>query len=262
MRIRKIKNCIILVIGILCILYYLAMGIAVRFGQSLLWLWPLAGAVCILHFFIVHRSIRTGEPVPLPKWCITVWRIALAVGFTLFLLVQVSILIAASKTPPAGLDSLIILGAKVNGTQPSGALNERISSAARYLNDNPDTFCIASGGQGPDEGISEAECIRRGLTELGISEDRILLEDLSTDTSTNFTNSFRLLPESTRTVGVVTNDFHVLRALWTARELSDLQFYGIPAASSSGGYIHYCVREFCAIIVGILTGELKPGALY
>ena len=95
----------------------------------------------------------------------------------------------------------------------------------------------------------------------GIDESRVLLEELSTDTTTNFINSFRLLPENTGTVGVVTNDFHVLRALWTARELSDLQFWGIPARSSSGGYVHYCVREFCAIIVGVLTGELKPGSL-
>ena len=261
MRIRRIKNNIILVIGLLCILYYLAMGIAVRFGQSLLWLWPLVGAVCILHFFIVRRSLRSGNPVPLPKWCILLWRIALAIGFSLFVFVQVSILAAASKTPPDGLDTIIVLGAKVNGTQPSGALNERISSAARYLDENPGTLCIASGGQGQDEGISEAECIRRGLVLRGIDESRILLEDLSTDTTTNFINSFRLLPENAGTVGVVTNDFHVLRALWTARKLSDLQFCGISARSSSGGYVHYCVREFCAIIVGVLTGELKPGSL-
>ena len=261
MYIRKIKNNIILVIGILCILYYLAMGFAVRFGQSLLWLWPLVGSVCILHYFIVRRSIRSGEPVPVPKWCILLWRIALALGFSVFILVQTCILIAASKTPPAGLDAIIVLGAKVNGTQPSGALNERISSAAHYLKENPETLCIASGGQGPDEGISEAECIRRGLVMLGIDEKRIILEDSSTDTTTNFVNSFHFFPESTQKVGVVTNDFHVLRALWTARELSNLHFHGIPARSSSGGYIHYCVREFCAIIVGVLVGELKLGSL-
>ena len=261
MRIRKIKNDVILVIGILCILYYLAMGFAVRFGQSLLWLWPLVGAVCILHWFVVRKSIRSGKPVPMPKWTITLWRVALAVGVVLFIAVQSAILITASKQPPQGLDTLIVLGAKVNGTQPSGALNERISAAYRYLADNPDTVCIASGGQGEDEGISEAECIRLGLLARGISDDRILLEDRSTDTSTNFLNSFLLLPDGTETVGVVTNDFHVLRALWTARELSDLQFSGVPAGSSSGGYVHYCVREFCAILVGLLTGELKLSSL-
>ncbi len=257
MRIRKIKNDLILAIGILCILYYLAMGFAVRFGQSLLWLWPLVGAVCILHYFIVRRSIITGDPVPMPKWCITIWRAALAVGFTLFVAIQAAIFITASKTPPAGLDAIIVLGAKVNGTQPSGALNERIVSACRYLEANPGTLCIASGGQGEDEGISEAECIRRGLIQRGISESRICTEDASTDTSTNFINSFLLLPEGVKKIGVVTNDFHVFRALWTARELSDLQFFGISARSSSGGYIHYCVREFCAIIVGVLLGELQ-----
>ena len=59
MRIRKIINDIILVLGILCILYYLGMGFAVRFGQSLLWLWPLMGGIFILHWAVVNRSIKT-----------------------------------------------------------------------------------------------------------------------------------------------------------------------------------------------------------
>lgn len=256
MRTRRIVNNCILVIGILFILYYLAMGFAVRFGQSLLWLWPAMGVLFIFHWFIVNRSIKTGKPVPLPKWAITLCLILIAAALLLFATVQGFIVSAAVEKPPADLDCIIVLGAKVNGTQPSGALSQRIHAAYRYLSGNPDTVCIATGGQGEDEGISEAECIRRGLTALGIPDERIILEEAATDTTTNFLNSFRLLPDGAKEIGVVTNDFHVLRALWTARELSDLNFYGVSARSTPWGYIHYCLREFCAIAVGILTGEL------
>ena len=255
MQTRKIINDRILVIGILCLLYYLAMGIFVRFGQSLLWLWPLMGSLFILHWLIVRRSINTGKPLPLPRWAVIICIVLIALVLLLFFSVQVLISSAASQTAPADLDCIIVLGAKVNGTQPSGALSQRIEAAYRYLSDNPGTVCIATGGQGDDEGISEAECIRRGLTSLGIPDDRIILEDAATDTATNFTNSFLLMPEGTVKAGVVTNDFHVLRALMTARELSDLDFYGISARSTPWGYIHYSLREFCALAVGIISGE-------
>ena len=254
---RKVINNIILVIGILCILYYLAMGFAVRFGQSLLWLWPLMGAVCIFHWCVVNRSIKTGRPVPLPKWVRTIFVILIAAALLIFTAVQIVIASAAAEKPPQGLDCIIVLGAKVNGTQPSGALSQRIHAACRYLADNPDTLCIATGGQGEDEGISEAECIRRGLTALGISDDRIIMEEAATDTTTNFINSFRLLPDGAHNIGVVTNDFHMLRALMTARGLSDLNFYAVSARSTPWGYIHYCLREFCALAVGLVTGELR-----
>ena len=256
MRTRKIINDIILIIGILCILYYLAMGFAVRFGQSLLWLWPLMGAVCIFHWSVVNRSIKTGRPVPLPKWVRSVCLILIAAALLLFTAVQIVIASAAAEKPPQDLDCIIVLGAKVNGTEPSGALSQRIQAANRYLSDNPDTLCIATGGQGEDEGISEAECIRRGLVSLGIPDYRIIMEDAATDTTSNFINSFRLLPDGSEEIGVVTNDFHMLRALWTARELSDLSFFAVSARSTPWGYVHYCLREFCAIAVGIVTGEL------
>ena len=45
-----------LVFGICCILYYLAMGIMVRFGQSLLFLWPMLGLACITRWLLWRRA--------------------------------------------------------------------------------------------------------------------------------------------------------------------------------------------------------------
>ena len=159
--------------------------------------------------------------------------------------------------PEAGLDCIIVLGAKVNGTEPSGALAQRIDAAAEYLMANPDTVCIASGGQGDDEGISEAECIRRYLINYGIDPERVLLEDKSTSTLTNIENSLKLLPEGAENIGIVTNDFHIFRALATARHVSALNFSGIPAPSTGYGFTHYALREFLAVGAGLIKGELS-----
>lgn len=73
---------------------------------------------------------------------------------------------------------------------------------------------IASGGQGEDEGISEAECIRRGLVARGVPEERILLESLSTSTRENLRFSLEKLENPDElSIGVVTNNFHVFRAM-------------------------------------------------
>ena len=254
---RKIINDLILLLGVFCFVYYLGMGIFVRFGQSMLWLWPLGGTVCLVRYFLVRRSIRAGVRVPLPRWFIVLWRVCLAAGFAFFFFVEYFVCAGAFEQAPAELDCVIVLGAKVNATAPSGALRQRIDAAAGYLEANPDTLCIASGGQGDDEGISEAQCIRDNLMALGIDGARIVLEDRSVDTYTNLQNSIPLLPEGTRTVGIVTSDFHVFRSLRTAAFQGwDYEFYGIPARSSRSGFLHYAVREFCAIVVSTLEGNL------
>ena len=64
---------------------------------------------------------------------------------------------------------LIILGAKVNGIRPSRALQHRIDVAAAYAKAHPHVELIATGGQGPDEGMAEARVIERQSRTLSIA---------------------------------------------------------------------------------------------
>lgn len=102
---RKIINDLILLLGVFCFVYYLGMGIFVRFGQSMLWLWPLGGTVCLVRYFLVRRSIRTGERVPLPRWFIVLWRVCLAAGFAFFFFVEYFVCAGAFEQAPAELDA-------------------------------------------------------------------------------------------------------------------------------------------------------------
>ena len=54
------------------------------------------------------------------------------------------------------LDYIIVLGAHVDGTRMTLALLERARRALLYLEENPGTKAVLSGGRGDGERISEA----------------------------------------------------------------------------------------------------------
>ena len=239
-------NRLFLYAGILTLIYYLGQGITVRFGQSLLYLWLMLSAVCFGRFFLWKWAWKHGKSAPIPRLWLRAVNIVVIAAVAVFLAAE-------------GLDAIIVLGARVDENGPSGSLRQRISAARVYLEENPDTVCIASGGQGEDEPMSEAECIRDHLVAGGIDADRILLEDRSTSTEENMRYSLpmlRSLETDVESVGIVTNDFHVFRALCLARKNGGFTFYGVPARSTVFGFIHYAMREFFTLSVSLVRGYI------
>lgn len=64
------------------------------------------------------------------------------------------------KNTATNQKTLIVLGCRVKGDVPSLALQKRADAAYFYLLKNPDCVAILSGGQGKDENISEAACLK------------------------------------------------------------------------------------------------------
>ena len=128
----------------------------------------------------------------------------------------------ASHTPADALPhgcTVLVLGCGVNGTEPSAMLRARCEHALEILQRDETAVCVASGGQGRGEDISEAEAIRRYLTERGIAAERIFCETRSTDTLQNVNNSLALI-EKERLDGplvVVSDRFHLWRGRYYAR---------------------------------------------
>jgi uncharacterized SAM-binding protein YcdF (DUF218 family) len=147
---------------------------------------------------------------------------------------------------PKHADYIIVLGARVKGTVPSLAFASRIKAAANYLKENENTIAIASGGKGPGEDISEAESIRRELIKLGISESRILMENRSTDTYENINYSRKLIPKNAQSGLVVTNTFHIYRAVSIASD-QGLEVEGLPAKTPVQAVVKSYTREYLAI---------------
>lgn len=113
----------------------------------------------------------------------------------------------------------VVLG---GGLQADGTPNESTlarADAAADLARARDVALIVSGshGNGPKPNIPEAEFIARRLAELGVSPDRIFLEDQSRDTLSNaaFVAERYLSGIVPRQLFIVTSPFHMARSLAT-----------------------------------------------
>lgn len=171
----------------------------------------LAAAACVIFFELLHKY----EDKDI---CKTVRKISICLVLLLlaaFTVTEVMIISASFGTNSENADYIVVLGAGVNGTEPSLSLRNRLDAAAKYLNDNPDALCIASGGQGAGEDISEAECMARFLISKGISAARIIKEDKSTTTEENVKFSLdiiKLLGKEDPKIAVISSEYHLFRA--------------------------------------------------
>ena len=161
------------------------------------------------------------------------------------------ILSAAHPGSQTACDYIIVLGAGVNGSKPSLSLQERIQAAYDYLTANPNTIAILSGGQGSGEEITEAACMYRELTDMGIDGSRLLLEEKSTSTIENLTFSLELAETQfgsrPQRMGIVSSEYHLFRAGLFAKELG-LESFGIPAKTAWISLrLNYYLREIAAV---------------
>lgn len=155
------------------------------------------------------------------------------------------------------LEYMIVLGAQVKEDGPSKVLQYRLDTAITYLNENPDTVCIVSGGKGTNEVVSEAEGMYQYLIEHGIEKERIRLEDKSTNTKENIQYSKELMGEAYENVGIVTNNFHVYRAVQLAKTQGLKNVCGIAAKSTVCYLPNNVLRECLGIVKEWICGNVS-----
>lgn len=236
-------------LGILCLLYYILLviraGIMVNFG----WFWLMAGAG-----FLLAAYLRSALKCSAAIWISRLMVAALAAVVILIGIFSVQVISGMHPSAPEQLDYVIVLGAQVRGKAPSLALSQRIEKAVEIAARDPDVILILSGGQGRGEEISEAQCIRNELTAAGVEEERLILEDQSTSTRENLLFSDRLTGCAKKRCGILSNDFHLSRALKIAGKVGYEDVYGIAGRSEVLMKPHYIVREAVALIAGVLRG--------
>ena len=177
-------------------------------------------------------------------------------GLALTAFLTAQILSGFHKTAGPGCDYLIVLGAQVYETGPSVVLRCRLDAAADYLKENEETLCIVTGRKGYNEPVSEAEGMRDYLISVGIDEERILLEPLAKNTRENLLYSRKLLSSPEASVAIVTNNFHVYRALVLAKEAGIADVSAISAPSVPWYLPNNILREVLALMKEYLFSRL------
>lgn len=226
-------------------------------GAGFLYAFAIAGS-CVLLFYGLLNLLMIHLSDSVVRTIVNVMRHAIRIGAALLLVgfVVAEILIVGGGESDAGpgADYVIVLGAALHGETPSKILDGRLEAALDYLERNPDTKAVLSGGQGSGEDISEAEAMRRYLEAGGISSERLLLEDRSTNTAENIRFSKELIESGARVV-LVSNEFHLFRSRRIAR-LNGLNAEAI-AAPTPYWYLKvgYYVREYFSV-VGMYLGRV------
>lgn len=181
-----------------------------------------------------------------------------ASAFLIYAVIISGLMVYAMVKKPAPDSTAVVLGAQVKPWGASALLRQRIEAAQRYLEDNPSAAAVVSGGQGPDEPMSEAQCMFNNLTEAGITADRVIMEDRATNTDENIRYSLSLIREKELNpdIAVVTDSYHQLRARIILHKTdSQVKAGAINARNNQIGllaYPTYFVREWIAIPVELI----------
>ncbi len=250
---RKLSN-ILFIAGLLSYLYTIIIIYYVGQKLSLWWIWLVAGTFFLFIAMAIKYTIRYNITYPLGT------KIGIGIFVTIcsliFAVVFGNILYYGQNKKVENANYLIVLGAKVNGTTVSRALRYRLDEAVDYMLEYPETKAIVSGGQGNGEDISEAEAMYQYMVTKGIDAERILKEDTSTNTKENIKNSIALMEKNKGSTLIVTNSFHVYRAMEIGKKQGIENLGSLSAPTDKILWIHYHVREVLAVIKYKLFGDI------
>ena len=128
------------------------------------------------------------------------------------------------------------------------SLQSRLDTAYDVLEMYPGALCIVSGGQGPNEPVSEAQAMRAYLLGRGVEGRRIIMEPDSRNTAENMKFSSAIMASlGGGKAAVVTNDYHIYRALATAKRF-DIDAFGIGAPTNWRIWLAVRIREYVGIV--------------
>lgn len=126
----------------------------------------------------------------------------------------------------------LVLGLALENGKPTDDLLSRLDTAQRYLEEHPDAALILTGGNPDAAGKTEAAVMRDILVERGVPEEKLLLEDQAETTKENFRNA-RRMTDLDAPVVLITSDYHMDRAVRTAKAAGFKDVLRLPAPSSA-----------------------------
>lgn len=204
--------------------------------------------VCTLGMAI---ALQYKKMVTKGGWQKVLVRLALAfyilgIGWAGYLTV---LIVSYQAAPPPTGRNVIVLGAQVYSAERMGvSLRNRVDRAAGYLQENPESECIVTGGQGNNEPCAESLTARNALLRMGIEPERIFSEDKSRNTRENLEYAMETAQANglSTEVVVVSQSFHLYRAVRLA-ESAGFTASGLAAETDPIIYPSYYGRELLSL---------------
>ncbi len=248
---RKHGSSLLFLLAIMSIAYGSSV-MKLNTGSSFYLIWFVIGLFLIVMAFLWYKKYFK----KIPKIIKVIFWIFFSIGAIVLIYTQALVIEGFNYKRVDNLDYIIVLGAQVKKDGPGAALKYRLDAAIDYLNNNPDTLVIVTGGQGSNEPAPEAVIMQEYLIKNGIDSERIRIEYESKNTIQNISNSIKLYDIKDKKVGIVTNNFHLFRAVAIAKKQGIKNVYGISAYSTPYYYPHNALRETFGILKDTLYGNM------
>lgn len=264
------------VIGILILLFVLAIGCMLMFPAALIVMFFIEGIKVIKHEGVKPSNLLSMLFSILLYVYLSVWPmignlrkntlstmlyviISFSAVYVLSLMAMYSLsailnLIHLKKNRNA--DYIVVLGSGIIGKKVTPLLAARIERGMELLYSNPNAVLIMSGGQGPGEDIPESVAMAAYAVGKGVDAERIIMEQKSVSTEENLLFSRKLMDKEAPKIVIVTTAYHVFRALILAKQ-QGLKCVGFGAKAKWYFTLNALIREF----VGYLRLTWKKHAL-
>lgn len=250
---KKLENLCFAAVGIFMV-YYFVLVLYSGIHTDFAWIWIL-GAVTMAVMGILLKQEKK-HPDSFLQWTVYILAVLFLICFLLFVYLCKKVISGMKCSGQKNLDYVIVLGAHVKGDVPSKALQKRLDKAYSYAVENPYTKFILSGGQGQGEDITEALCMKQYLLHRGVLSERLILEEESTNTRENLEFSHKITGCGRTRTGILSNNFHVYRAVRLAKKIGYISPEGIAAPSDLLMQVHYIVREVFALMKEQMKGNI------
>lgn len=242
-----------LILAVFCFVYYMMCATYVGPGAPFVFVW-LIGTLFFVAVFVV-RLLEVKYGLVIAGSLRKAFIIMMSVGMLVFISVECLIISGMNSKSEEECRYMIVLGCQVRGNELSKLLLRRLETACNYAKEHKGTKIIVSGGQGEGENLSEAQAMYNYLVENGVESERIFMEDKSTNTDENIRFSLQYIDDKDAQVGIVTNDFHVFRAVKLAKAKGLNNACGIASPSDTILILNFMVRESVGIVKDFAVGN-------
>ena len=206
-------------------------AVVLKAAYTKIFCYELAACAFFILFALDVRFGFTGAEnmvLKIAGWCLRIL-VVLVTAVLLFFIGKITIGSFICTEAPA--KNAIVLGLALENGKPTDDLVSRLDTAEKYLQRNPDTTLILTGGNPDESGRTEAAVMRDILTKRGVRENRMRLEDQAETTKDNFRNTARLTdPEEP--IVLISSNYHMDRAVQTAHSAGFSKILRLPAPSS------------------------------
>ena len=157
------------------------------------------------------------------------------------------------------IDCIIVLGAGIRGENPSPMLEDRLLTGATLYKKNITNKFIVSGDHS-EKYYDEVNVMKKYLIEQNIESKDIFMDHAGFSTYDSIYRAKEIF--KTKKVIIVTQKYHLYRALYIAKEL-DLEAYGVVANRRTySNQLKRDIREIAARVKDLIKCIFKPTSTY